>query len=579
MTGVTNRIPLQHGSVVRLGAVSILLAVVILSGCGDATGPDTTTVAVEILSVSGPDISQSGPSETNISCGVAFSAHATGAGSATWVDALVLVFAGPDRSTAVDTIQIAAPDLQAAWGAADIEAGQDQTSAWTLTANVPFGLKFIFRYRNQVRAVRTTSASFTCGPDIPPGSAPPTLKNVSVQPGSGEVESGDTLLVSYTAESAVGLWETQVVVSGACDAQFSFPERFATSATRTVPIYVPAGCQLGSLIAVKVRAMDIGLRSVEAALNPGLTFVDRTPPEVGVWFGNGGSPELDNFYFAGDTILASIGAGDNNAMSAAFWQASPAGWRDSIRSSEQSLAYQTIIPIRDDWVGPFQLKVYARDAAGLFSDTLVKSPKGGRIYPTVLRPTRFTPPIIYIHAMALDARRNKAWVLVQDPNPSVPRVYGVDLRTMAMTDTIRLTSGGWDLDMTAGGDSLIVLESYGFAVIDLGTRTETRFPIRSVDSTIGQYPQAVRVAGNGKIFVVAAGQTAQANTLIEIDLPAGTDHVRTEAGANGVVDGVWIEPSLDRSVLFVKGYQRIQQYVSATDAFRHRKRTTRAAAV
>src|ERR1700752_456540 len=306
--GVTNRILLQLGAVMRLGAVALLMAVAILSGCGDATGPGTAKVEVAVLSVSGPDISQPSPSETTISCGVTFSAHATGSGSATWEEALGLVFAGPDRSTAVDTIHIAAANVQAARGATEIAGGQDQASAWALTSTIPFGLRFIFRYRNQARAVRTTNASFTCGPDVPPGSAPPTLKNLSIQPGSGEVESGDTLLVSYTAESPVGLWETRVIVSGACEAEVNFSERFATSATRTVPIHVPGGCRLGSPIAVNVRAFDIALRGVEAALYPSLTFVDRTRPEVGVWFGVGGSTELDNFYFTGDTILASIGA-------------------------------------------------------------------------------------------------------------------------------------------------------------------------------------------------------------------------------------------------------------------------------
>lgn len=553
----------------RLGAVPVLVAIGILCGCGDATAPAASTrVGIAVMSVSGPEIFQPSPSETRIQCTATLHAAATGSGSATWVDGQVFFFAGPNRSDAIDTLPLNTSDLEQAWGAAEIRAGENLYTAWQFQANVPFGVTFRFRYRSR-GLPESVDASFNCGPDVPAGSSPPALKQAVLHPSSGEIESGDTLTVTYTATSQVGLWETAVVVGGACETEVHFTEAFAPSVTRTVKLAVPTGCRLNAALDVDVQAFDIALRGVGARVSSGLTFVDRTPPEVGVWFGHNVVPDLGGFFFAGDTLRGRVGAADNNQLSGAFWEVWPAGWRDSLRLSEQSLAADFVIPIPDAWVGRIQMRFYSRDAAGLTSDTLYRPPDSLRIYPTVVRPMRFTPPILDIRAVTLDMRRNKAWVLMQEHNVFVYRVYGVDLGTMEMTDTIPVTKHGWDLDMTPSGDSLIVLSGYGFAVIDLRTspRTETLFRLGSVDSTIGQYPQAVRVAANGKIFVILVGQTVQANKLLEVDLSAGTDRVRTDAGAGGVIGGVGLEHSLDRSVLFLNGSQGIQRYVSATDAF------------
>ncbi len=544
----------------RLGAVAVFIAIGILSGCGDSTGPGRANVQVTVLSQSGPDIAQPTPSEISITCSVGLNAINTGGPPATWADSWMLFFAGPNRSVPVDTFKISAATMEQAWGAATIEGGHNQYSGWTLTANVPFAVTFVFRYRSGLGLPREVRTSFQCGPDVPSGGAPPSFKSVGIQPATGEIQSGDSVLVTYTAESTVGLWETIVVMSGACDAASSFPEQFTTTVTRTVKLFVPAGCTLGRPLDIAVQAFDIALRGVQTGTS--LTYVDRTPPTVGAWFGIGGSPTLAGFFFTGDTLVGAVGAADNNQLSAAFWEVWPVGKRDSVHRAEQSLAEPFTIPIPDTWVGKIQMRFYSRDAAGLVSDTILSPPDSLRIYPTVGRLVRYTQPILDIYALAPDMRRHKAWVLKPQ------RVYGVSLASMALTDTIAVR-GGWDLDLTPGGDSLIVGSSYGLDVIDLraSPHTVTHVTLTSVDSTRGQYPQLIRVAANGKVFVITLGQTVNDNVLVEVDLKAGTDRVRTDAGNGGVVNGVGLEPSLDRSLLFLKSSLGIQKYVSATDAF------------
>ena len=549
----------------RLGAVPILLAVGILGGCSDSTGPGPTRVDFTILSQSGPDVVQPTPSEITLTCSVLLKAINHGNGPATWLESWLLLYAGPNRSVPIDTVKIPAATMEQAWGAT-LEPGDSAIAGWEFTANVPFAATFVFRYRPPIGLPKASRPSFTCGPDVPPGSVPPTFKTLSVDPSTGEIQSGDSMRVTYTAESSVGLWQTSVLLSGACEAGQNFPELFALTVTRTVNVFVPSGCTLGQPLEVTVGATDIALRGVGVRFS--LTYVDRTPPTVGAWFGYGLSNTLQGFFFAGDTLTGSVGAADNNRLAGAFWEVWPAGKRDSIRLAEQSLAQSFAIPIPDSWVGKIQMRMYSRDAAGLVSDTIVSPPDSLRIYPTVARPVRYTQPILDIRAVVPDLRRNKAWVLMQEHNVAVHRVYGISLTSMALVDTIAV-HGGWDLDLTAGGDSLIATAGYGLDVIDLRASrpTVSHRSLTSVDSARRQYAQNVRVAENGKVFVILVGQTLNDNKLVEVDLAAGTDHVRTDAGNGGVIDGVWFEPSLDRSVLFLKGSQGIQKYASATGAF------------
>ena len=550
----------------RLGAVAVLMAVGILSGCSDSTGAGPGKIDLTVTSVSGPDIVPSGPSLLTITCGVGLSATNTGGASITWLESRVLFYAGPDRSAPVDTLQITAATLEQAWGAATLDAGQNEWSGWSFSANVPFTMTLVLRYRTLAGFPKEARASFDCGPEIPPASAPPVFKALSIQPAAGEIESGDSILVTYTAESAAGLWQTLVILSGACTDTSIIAEQFATTVTRTVTRHVPPGCTLGSPLDVAVQVFDIGLRGVQSGVS--LSYVDRTPPTIAAWFaGQATSNILAGFFFAGDTLAGTIGAADNNQLSGALWEIRPAGTRDSVRRAEQSLAQPFAIQIPDAWVGKIQMRLYSRDVAGLVSDTVVVPPDSLRIYPTVGRLIRYTQRFPMIYAVAPDVRHGRAWIMTFDPATG-PRVYGVSLATMALSDTI-VVRGGWDLDLSAGGDSLIAGAGYGLDVIDLSSSAHrvTHIAVASIDSTRGQYPQLVRTAANGKVFLILLGQTADDNKLVEVDLAAGTDRVRTDAGSGGVVGGAWLEPSLDRSVLFLKGSQQIQKYVSATDAF------------
>ena len=542
---------------------ALLAGVLVCAACRDATGPaPDVTVTLSVAQLNGPDVFQTSAGELALECVVELRAVASGATRAVWLDATLLFYAGPDRATALDSAHLSAADVQESWGAPDIGPGETRQSAWRISALIPFGAAFVYRYRPTAGEIRSARVTFTCGPSVPAGAPPPNLSALTMQPAAGEIESGDTLIVEYAAASDVGLWTTRVVLSGACTLEQEFAELFRPSVTRTVVLLIPRACTLGGSLSFTVVATDVAMQSSSAASGP-YTVVDRTPPQV---FGDRW-PVATDYYFAGDTLWLFVGAFDNHAVGAVIWEVQPGGVRDSLSGAGgQFIA----IPLRSEWAGDkIQIRLYARDASGLVSDTLVAPRDSLRVYPSVERPTTWTTVTGDIGDLVLDEARG-ALYLMQGLNGA--RVAVFSLATQAITETIPLPVLAWGMDLTAGGDSLVLALPYAGAlgVIDLrqSSRTVTLVPIRSLDSSTVQKPWQVRVAANGKAFVRLDGSSTAASRLLEVDLVTGAERLLTNAGDNGVVAGARLERSFDRAVLVLQqGVELFQRYDVAQDAF------------
>ncbi len=261
-----------------LGAAAALAA-----ACGgDSTGPaPDVTVTITVTQLTGPDISDLGAGQQRVQCGIALSASATGSGTAraTWRDATLLFYAGPARATPVDSALIPMSEIQTSWGASDIGPGDTQQSGWRISAAIPFGAALVYRYQPPTGGVRSTSVTFTCGPEIA-NPQPPTISGLSVQPAGSQIEPGGTLIVHYIAESDVGLWTSSVKTSGACTLEQAFSERLLRSSDRTVSLVIPGTCTLGKSLSFQVIATDAVLQSTTVLSPRSFTVVDRTPPSV-----------------------------------------------------------------------------------------------------------------------------------------------------------------------------------------------------------------------------------------------------------------------------------------------------------
>lgn len=550
----------------RVGAVPVFMTIVALTGCSnDATGPVATTVAVTVFNATGPFFEQPTPTQTIIKCGLEFRASASGGGTATWLYSWVLFYGWADPSVPVDSIQLPQVDVRREWGADHIESGKDQHSVWILSATAPFRVEFRFRYQLSDQSIKETSATHTCGPPLYGGSGPPALGQVTLEPPSGEVQGGDTITVSYSAASPIGLWETHVVFSGACDWDLMTFENFAPTVARTVKTTVPAACRLGDALNVNVVAFDIGLRGAVWKTPATLTVVDRTPPQISVAFLPGLSPTLQGYFFTGDTLGAYLSARDNNALSGLFWELWPAGRRDSLRSSGPRVADYFIRLAIGDSVGRIQLRLYSRDAVGLVSDTIVTDSL--RIYPTIQRSMRSITTADAIYDVIFDEARGLLYLR----HPDALRITVLSASDLTEAANIPLPGPAYDFDLSAGGDTLVLaLGTMGaLGIVDLAaaSRAVSLLPLTTLNTAFQQHPVRVRLAASGKALVVLGGATYLQTTLIEVDPVGRGERVRIDAGDSGVVGYVTLERSNNHQVIVVSGDGHSQRYEALGDAF------------
>ena len=542
-----------------LGAAAALAA-----ACGgDSTGPaPDVTVTITVTQLTGPDISDLGAGQQRVQCGIALSASATGSGTAraTWRDATLLFYAGPARATPVDSALIPMSEIQTSWGASDIGPGDTQQSGWRISAAIPFGAALVYRYQPPTGGVRSTSVTFTCGPEIA-NPQPPTISGLSVQPAGSQIEPGGTLIVHYIAESDVGLWTSSVKTSGACTLEQAFSERLLRSSDRTVSLVIPGTCTLGKSLSFQVIATDAVLQSTTVLSPRSFTVVDRTPPQVlgDHW------PTATDYYFVGDTLRPFVWAQDNQAVRSIIWEVQPGGLRDSISGAGGRFVD---IPIRPEWAGAsIQIRLFARDMSGLVSDTLVAPIPGLPIYPTVQRPTRWTTIAGDVEDLAFDSKRGMLYLVQAEGSV---RIGVFSLANLAMGESIPLRTGASDLDLTPGDDSLVLVLPYerALGIIDLlqaSPRTVTVLPLHSLDTTTQQAPWQVRVGANGKAYVILEGPTSTPSGLLEVDLATGTERL-VPGSAN--IAGVRFERSFDRTALiFDRWTDLLERYDVTLDAF------------
>jgi hypothetical protein len=565
------------------GATTLALGLALAACSGDATGPVASVdVTVQILSLSGPTFSIGPDSGPRIACAVDVRASATGSGTATWLSATLRFYAGKDRSHPVDSTVVPAATVRAGWGSAGIRVGQSQESGVQVNASVPFGAEIVFHYQDPGSGVKATSVSFTCGPAPPTNASPPVITALTVEAPAAPLQPGDTLKVDYSVTSNAGLWKTVLALSGPCAAQLKFAEQFAPSVTRVVSLPIPSTCVLGVPLTINVTALDDAVQQISRSVAPGIALVDRTPPQVAAMLfpllGGSATEHLAGEYFVGDSLYFIYIASDNYDLRTLVWEVSPAGFRDSLRVSGRSASPWLKVPIRPAWTGPIQLRLYARDSVGLTSDTLASPLDSIRVYPTVTRPSASTTVDGEIRDVAIDQRRGVIYLM----QGNQWRIAVMSASTLTIAATVPLPAQGTDLDLTSGGDSLLVALPYerALGVIDLRQTplAVTLLPITGLDTTIDQRPWSVKTAANGKAFVLLQGSAPSAYRLMEVDLGTGVQRLRTDAGDSGNVGGAAIQRSADHSTLILSsGVTLFQRYDAATDAFGPRHSTSRIA--
>jgi hypothetical protein len=554
--------------------VAVALLFSALAACHDTTAPPPPDleVTVSISQMLGPGFTSDNDGPL-VTCELHLVASTKGTGSAKWQGGTFRFFIGRDHVTPVDTTFFIARDIADSWGGDSISAGTSQSATWTITGGFPFSGEFEFRYAGRSGKVSKSVVPFSCGPSVNGETPATTISALTLTPATGEVEAGQPVKVSFQVTAPAGIWQTHVELRGPCTMDTTLQERLETATiTRDLTLNVPGSCALGVPITVAVTTLDGAAQLVVRTLNSTVVLADHERPHIGPLFFPPGSnspqstPSGD--YFAGDSMLVwSTGAHDNHRVAAVLWEVLPSGFRDSATTTGLSGFW---LRLRPEWTGQnIQLRMWARDEVGLVSDTVLTPPDSIRIHPTVDRPTRTVELIGDTRDVVIDPRRNLAYLRQVDDH----RIVVFSLGTMQVQSTLVLAAAANGFDLTPSGDSLIFVLGDHPALGVIDTRQSplafTELPLSGLDASSGDYATNVRIASNGKAYVMINGPTSARRRLLEIDLATRAQRTRTDAGVNGVYGSGPLERSLDHSVLIANlgDLLCLQRFDVVADAF------------
>jgi DNA-binding beta-propeller fold protein YncE len=169
--------------------------------------------------------------------------------------------------------------------------------------------------------------------------------------------------------------------------------------------------------------------------------------------------------------------------------------------------------------------------------------------------------------LIVDARRDRVYVLQMLPR----RVAAYSMTTLALVGTAALSGTPRDMDITPGGDSLLVTVagSGTLAVIDLLQATLSAVEIPLVlDPALSQYPDGVAALADGRALIALGSfQGLPGNHMHEIDLRTGAQRSRPDVSANGIIEGTGMARSDDGRRVVVQSGVGLRIYDLASDAF------------
>lgn len=527
---------------IRSTATAFLLLA--LAACDATTAPEPT-LTMQLTATATSQLQRDAAGSALISCDIGLRATAIGdeGTDATWEGGVVRYFIAAD-TVAVDSQALNALDLGQAFGGTRIVPGFDESTTLRVVASVPFSVHVSLAYQVTGREQEDRlSASAVCGPR-PGDGPPPVLSNVSVQPSAAELQPGDTLTLTWTAQSPLGLWEVGYMVNGAFEASGRIAQ-FATKdpVTTTVHVVVPPEALLGGRVQIRPIAIDAALQTAGGPVYTSTPVVDNQSPELQSVYVNPNRPGTspDGQFAAGDTLTVYPVAFDNHTVSYVVFEAGP-GWmlRDSVRfpvpwSGGAKLSVPTT------WAGQQGLRVQVRDLAGNASRWITS--QTASFYPLSTVPVHRVNMPDRVRGVAIDASRRKLYAAVG--NEGRLRVFS--LPGLVEEAPIPLPGNAFFLDLTPTGDTVVSISGNTMIVADVvrgGTPRVHQFA--NVQELFG-----VRVGPGGRA-VTMAFLDGGGRALLDVDPATGS--YRTVPGSH-VVPGLeqGVARSLDRRRMIVGG--------------------------
>jgi hypothetical protein len=177
---------------------------------------------------------------------------------------------------------------------------------------------------------------------------------------------------------------------------------------------------------------------------------------------------------------------------------------------------------------------------------------------------------IAVQDVVIDTVRGNAYLM--EYAYSQQRVSILSLSQGRVTGTIELPSRPVAMDLSPGGDSLIVaLDLEGaLGVVDLRKTpyTVSKVALDGFDPSSTTYILFMRTVSTGKTMLVAASPAwSTGASMLEVDLAAGTQRVRSDATADAPLWFIHGERSGDHSTLTIIKDRCLGRFDAATDAF------------
>jgi hypothetical protein len=377
-------------------------------------------------------------------------------------------------------------------------------------------------------------------------STAPRLVSLTLPPPYSQLYR-DSIPVSYTVEDASGVAlvviQREVWADNYSIAADTLRPNGERTVTRSVRLPPPGSTLRAASARVTLYAADI--RGNAAVSDTSVSFA--LPPSVGgtVRPGMTGSPAVP-----GDTVTIAIGASSKPALTWIGYRiGAPVNLQDSVATSGELARHEFRVVVSRDWIrqGGIGVTGFARNAIDDVGSTLILA----EVLDATRRPSTRVPLPGLVRDVAHDAKRGVLYL----SQPDSGRILVLSLTTLAFNAPIRIAGAPTGMDLTLGGDSLVVALRRGAAIgiLNLVTGAQSRIPVQ-VDARTGQGPDNLRIASNGRGILTLTHDAAFGATggVLEYDVQFGTVLPRTDAGpAAASTQSSFITRSEDRSRVLI----------------------------
>ena len=366
----------------RVSRSALIAALSLLVACGGAdkaptqspreSGDLDVVISAQSVDVVTPPIG-SMATQPIFNCFVNVQATVMGAGLGSWVDGEFRFYDLRDTTRQVASLPFPGTELLQAFGTGTVKTGDVEQSRWQLTASAPFIGELSLRYAlsSSTSAPATTTTRFRCAPPVPQGAARPAVPQLSVTPSSGPLDVGAPVQITVSSNAPAGAYFTLIRITGACLIEQGFTEQFQTAVSHTISIPLNYPCALGAPIGVSAIVYDVLSNSGTTYAQYPIALVDSQRPTIwaSVPFGD---------YVAPDSMTMYVATRDNYRVGTFYWDVLPIGTKDSVVLTDSLVTQNGAeydgrlnLKMPTTWIGQkIQLRLYARDAKGLVSDTI-----------------------------------------------------------------------------------------------------------------------------------------------------------------------------------------------------------------